>query len=729
MRDGRGRAGTHQSTRSRESVADRDGIAGIDPALIIDAAFRRANVGMAITDEAGHFLEVNDAFCAFLDRSPEELSTLSFQDVTAPEDLVNSATRMRSVAEGTTSGFSIDKRYVTATGEHVWARTTVVAVRDNDGELLRVIAQIEDLTTRHAIEAALARRGSYDDLTGLANRQLFHQRLDDALRLPQRHVQNMALLVVNLDRFHQVNAGLGHLAGDLVLREASARLTALVRGGDLVARLGGDEFALLTYAMRTPMDAVALAVELRRGLARPYWIDGNAVYVSARLGVVASFEDADGETLVQQAAAAAEQAKTLAGGWALHIPGADAPMRDELGLVSDLRRAIADGTVTVAYQPVVDRDGHLRHCEALARWTHPERGAVPPEQFVVLAEQNGLIGALTTHVMTLAAQQTAQWRADGIPVSVAVNLSGTLLATPGLADRIELILAEAGLPAEALTLEITETALADGSNPAILAALDALRTTGIRISIDDFGTGYSSLTYLRQLPVDELKIDRSFILDLDIDTRTERIVRSIIDLAHSLGLTVVAEGVEDEAVRARLLTMGIDYVQGFTIARPAPAQLIVDWLAEHATPTAPVRPLLDDPRGLDILVVDNEAASRTALRARLKQSSHRVTLAHSGAAALAKLKKHMPDVIILNLAVPTPSGVETVARMRDAGYAGPILLFSGSAPDELAATRFPLDVWPVSAADEALLIRLIDGYAQTATVPSAVDAAMAVARR
>ncbi|MDO9175016.1 MAG: EAL domain-containing protein, partial [Actinomycetota bacterium] len=361
------------------------------------------------------------------------------------------------------------------------------------------------------------------------------------------------------------------------------------------------------------------------------------------------------------------------------------------------------------------RDGHLRHLEALARWSHPERGAVPPEQFIVLAEQNGLIESLTMRVMTLALQQTAQWRAAGHPAAIAVNLSATLLADPGLTERIEHALTLAGLPAEALTLEITETALADGSSPAILTALDALRTTGVRISIDDFGTGYSSLTYLKQLPVDELKIDRSFILDLDSDDRTERIVRSIVDLAHSLGLSVVAEGVEDDSVRVRLLGMGIDYMQGFSIARPAPASVITDWLVEHAVATAAERPHLDDPRGLHVLVVDNEAANRTALRKRLRLSSHKVTQAHSGAAALGKLKKTMPDVIVLNMAIPTPTGVETVARLREAGYSGPILLFSGSAPDELAATRFPLDVWPVSAEDEALLIRLIDGYALTPT--------------
>ncbi len=605
----------------------------------------------------------------------------------------------------------MDKRYVTATGRVVWARTTGIAVKDGSGNLLRVIVQIEDLTARRAVAAALSRRESYDELTDLANRRLFYERLHGVLSLSRRSVRSLALLVVNLDRFHQVNAGLGHKAGDLVLREAGRRITAIVRGEDTVSRLGGDEFAVLALGMRTPLDAVALAIDIRHALGRPYWSDGNAVYVSARVGVVTNIDGADGETLVQMAAAATEQARALAGGWSLHTTGADTSSRDELGLVGDIRAAINDGSITVAYQPIVDGAGNLRHLEALARWNHPERGAVPPDQFIVLAEQNGLISALTTHVMTRAVQQTAEWRAMGLPASISVNLSGSLLGEPGLAEQIESILSVAGVPADALTLEITETALAEGSSPHIRAALDTLRRMGIRISIDDFGTGFSSLTYLKQLPLDELKIDRSFILDLDTDIRTERIVRSIIDLAHSLGLTVVAEGVEDEAVGERLRSLGADYLQGYIIATPAPSHMITQWMQGRSIGVADESVRGAAGRALDVLVVDGESTSRTALRKRLRANKHRVLQAHGCAAALKTLACRMPDVIILDHLIPGLAGVETAPRLREAGYAGPILLVSGSAPNELAAARFPLDVWPVSTEDEALLIDLVDGYA------------------
>jgi diguanylate cyclase (GGDEF)-like protein/PAS domain S-box-containing protein len=688
-------------------------VAGLDAAWILDAAFRRADVGMAITDPDGYYLEVNDALCSFVGFSAAELLAMSFRDLTAPEDVAAGVAAMLDLTEGRSSEFWTEKRYRTAAGPQVWARTTGIAVRDASGALRRVIVQIEDLTTRRAVEAALLRRGSYDELTDLPNRGLFYERLASALLLPGRSVRGLALLVVNLDRFRQVNAGLGHAAGDLVLRVVGKRIASTVRGSDLVARLNGDQFAVLAFGMGAPLDVVGLAIAIRHSLGRPYWLDGNAVYVSARVGVVTSFEVDDvGETLVQRAEEATEAARGLAGGWALHTEGADTSSRDELALVGDLRAAIDDGSLTVAYQPVVDREGNLHHVEALARWTHAERGVVQPDQFIVLAEHNGLIAALTARILTTAVEQAARWRAEGMAVPVAVNLSGRLLSDPSLPDQVALILDAAGLPPTALTLELTETAVAEGNGPAIWAVLDALRRTGIRVSIDDFGTGYSSLTYLKQLPVDELKIDRSFILDLHTDLRTERIVRSIIDLAHSLGLSVVAEGVEDVAIFERLRDLGVDLFQGFAICRPSSGSAVGPWLAEHPLVGPRTR---SDVRlgGLDVLIIDNDSPSRAALQRRLRDKKHRVVHAVDVAAARAKLETQMPDVVILNESMPSGAGIATAPLLREAGYAGPILLFSGSAPDDLAAVRHPMDVWPVSADDETLLIGLIDGYAAT----------------
>jgi diguanylate cyclase (GGDEF)-like protein/PAS domain S-box-containing protein len=684
----------------------------VDSRSILDAAFRRAVVGMAITDAGGYYVEVNDTFCSLLGYEPDELLSMSFRDVTAAGDVRVGASAMRDLAEARTSEFRFEKRYVTKLGVAVWARTTGIAVHDESGSLLRVIVQVEDLTGRRASEALLTRRDSLDELTGIANRRTFYERIDQALLLPPRRRRELALLVVNLDRFHQVNAGLGRACGDAVLCEVARRLTAAVRGDDVVSRLASDEFAVLVSGIHAPLDAVALAIDLRRGIGHPYWADGNSVFVSARVGVVTNVEESDSDALVQMAEAAAQEAKKLAGGWALHIEGANTSSRDELGLVSDLRSAITGGALTVAYQPVVDQRGDVQYVEALARWHHPERGSIPPDQFIVLAEHNDLIGALTTLVLTTAVDQVVRWRAVGIGAGVAVNLSGRLLAEPGLATQIAAILNTAGLPASALTLEITETALAEGTNPATHATLNALRETGVRISIDDFGTGYSSLTYLKELPVDELKIDRSFVLGLDTDERTERIVRSIIDLAHSLDLTVVAEGVEDVAIASQLASLGADFLQGYAIARPAPAAMTTEWLQQRST-SAAARTKRDERRGLNVLMVDSQPASRAALRRGLRDRRHKVAQAHSGTAALNTLKKRMPDVVILDHLMPGLNGVETVPRLRAAGYAGPIVLLSGSAPDGVDAARFPLDVWPVSHSDEALLLRLIDGYSLT----------------
>jgi diguanylate cyclase (GGDEF)-like protein/PAS domain S-box-containing protein len=690
------------------------GVAGVDAALVVEAVFRRASVCMAITDQSGTYLEVNDAFCTFLGYSRAELTGKTFTDVTAPQDVIEGAFAMDGLSTGRVDDFSLDKRYVTATGELVWARTTGTAVKDATGDLLRVLVQIDDLTTRRAVEAALDRRASYDELTGLANRGSFYQRLQAALALPPRAVRGVALLVVNLDRFHQVNSGLGHKAGDLILCEAGRRLTAIVRGDDTVSRLGGDEFAVLALGMHDPLHAVALAVDIRDSLKRPYWADGNPIYVSGRVGVVTNVHSVDGETLVQMAAAATEHAKSLTGRWSMHTEGANESSRDQLGFVGDLRQAITDQSLHVAYQPIVDRAGALHHFEALARWNHPERGAVPPDQFIVLAEQNGLIAALTTLVMTRAVQQTAEWRAHGLQASVAVNLSGSLLGEQGLAQQIEGILHTAGLPADALTLEITETALAEGSSPILSAGLAALRATGIRISIDDFGTGYSSLSYLKQLSVDELKIDRSFILDLETDSRTERIVRSTIDLAHSLGLKVVAEGVEDGSVGERLVELGIDYLQGYALARPVSSAATTEWLRAKSVEVVANRARPKAKPALSVLVVDGSPSDRAALRERLRANKHRVLQAQTCEAALHALARRMPDVVILDHMRPNLNGVEIAPRLREAGYAGPILLFNGSQSDNVSAARFPLDVWPVSIEDEALLLDLVDAYATSA---------------
>ena len=702
------------ATAAPPGGADRAAVmAGITGPQLVDAVLRRPNVGMAITDEFGEFLEVNEALCTFLGCRSDELLGRTFRDITAPEDVERSAEELRRLAAGTSTHFCLEKRFVTPSGDRTWGRLTATAVRDDAGRLARVIAEVEDLSPHRALQDALSRQESHDELTGLGNRRVFYERLRAALAHPRPSARRLAVLIVNVDRFRQINAGIGQAAADRILCEVARRLTAVTRGQDSVARMGGDEFAILAVGCATPEEAVALAVLVRRSVGEPYWSDGNAVFVSVRIGVVTAPADGtEAELLIARATVAGQEAKALSGGWAMHVEGSDEAGAGALRFVGDLRAAIDNGELTVAFQPVVDGQGRVHYLEVLARWFHPERGAVPPDQFIVLAEQNGLIKALTTRVLGLAAHQAVRWHAAGMPVSVGVNLSGKLLSDPGLVAHVSQIVASAGLPAKFLTLEITETALAEGSNQVIWDALDALRATGMRVAIDDFGTGYCSLAYLKRLPVDEIKIDRSFIVDLDSDVRTERIVRSVIALAHSLHLPVIAEGVEDEAVATSLLRLGADYLQGYHIARPADARITAEWLQQRS-PTSGGAAGPAESRVLDVLFVHDLAGGAGDVYMRLAERHHRIVEVPSGSAALEHLARAMPDVIVLDHLMPGLTGVETAPRLRAEGYVGPILLFSDFPPEALSEIRFPIDVWPVSKTDETTLLRLIDGYAAT----------------
>ncbi|GAC1602219.1 MAG: hypothetical protein NVS3B21_30270 [Acidimicrobiales bacterium] len=670
---------------------------------------------MAIEDASGLVLEANAALCAFLGYSATELATMNFRQFTHPDDLAGSERELEQFAQGASSDFVLEKRYITATGSTVWGRVTGIAVRGGGGELLRLVVQIEDITEQRVVGAALIRRESFDELTGLVNRRRFYETLRASLADRRRSTRQLAVLVVNVNRFHQLNAGMGQAAADLVLCEVGRRLTAVTRGRDTVGRLGGDEFAVIAAEVASVEEAIALAVKIHSSLAEPYLIAGNSVFVSGRVGIATAPGDGtEAETLIARAIAASTVAKALAGGWATHTDGADAASADELGMVSDLRSAIRAGELTVAYQPIVDGDGRLHCFEALARWSHPTRGPVPPNQFIVLAEQNDLIASLSSLIIHASLRQAAEWGTASTPVRVAVNLSGKLLGHPLLVDGFARALAAADLTPDALTIEITETALAEGGSATIRSSLEGLRSTGIRISIDDFGTGYSSLSYLKTLPVDELKIDRSFITDLESDDRSEQIVRSIVDLAHSLKLAVVAEGVEDDTTAHHLLRLGVDYLQGFGIARPVAAAPTTAWLRNHVSPSVPTKAAAVGCRSMNVLVVDDDIVIRSILRKRLDTRGHRVSQADSGPAAVEAVKEALPDLIVLDHHLPGLSGVETTPLLREAGYGGPIVLFTAATSDEIGAIKFPIDLWPVSKDDTETLMRLVDGYARVA---------------
>ncbi|MDX3643301.1 bifunctional diguanylate cyclase/phosphodiesterase [Streptomyces sp. MB09-02B] len=428
------------------------------------------------------------------------------------------------------------------------------------------------------IARARAEEQLRDPLTGLPNRQWLLERtwtaLDDAERIGARS----ALMLIDLDRFRSVNDTLGHLAGDRLLLQIADRLRVALPRGAEAARLGGDEFAVLLPVADSTTSASRVARNLVAALGSPLDLDGLTLVLEASAGLAVFPDHAlDAEGLLRRADVAMYQAKRDRTGVEVYESKRDSNTPDRLGLLGDLRRALDAHEVELHYQPKVRFDGQVAGLEALVRWVHPERGKVPPDEFIAIAESSGLMPHLTEYVLETALGQVARWRAQGLHVPVAVNVSPRDVHTPGFAGAVAARLARHGVPAGALQLEITEHVLLEDPQRAA-DTLAGLTGHGVKMSLDDFGTGYSSLVHLRRLPVSELKIDRSFVARLAIDNEDAAIVRCTVDLAHSLGLLVVAEGVEDDETWERLRDLGCDAVQGWLVAAAMPPEETTAWL-------------------------------------------------------------------------------------------------------------------------------------------------------
>jgi diguanylate cyclase (GGDEF)-like protein len=412
----------------------------------------------------------------------------------------------------------------------------------------------------------------HDALTGLPNRVLFRERVEQAIHGARRSDAGCTVMLMDLNHFKEINDTLGHHQGDLLLHEVATRLRATLRAGDTVARLGGDEFGIVLQGATAPGDAIAVAEHVLARLREPFLVDSTTLQIGGSIGLAHSPEHGtDVETLMQRADIAMYAAKATSAGYALFEPSQDHHSPRRLTLAAALPGAMERGELRLAYQPKADlRTGGIVGVEALARWEHPELGEIDPAEFVPIAEQTGLIIALTTAVLEAALERVAAWRALGHELSVAVNLSARSFLDERLADEIPLLLAARGLPPSCLELEITESMLMQDPQRARVT-LERLAATGVGLAVDDFGTGYSSLVLLKRLPVDTIKIDRSFVLDMVEDEADEAIVRSTIELAHNLGLRVVAEGVESAEAWMRLAALGCDLAQGFHLAHPLPA--------------------------------------------------------------------------------------------------------------------------------------------------------------
>jgi diguanylate cyclase (GGDEF)-like protein len=429
----------------------------------------------------------------------------------------------------------------------------------------------------------------HDELTALPNRAGFRELVAPALVDAWRDGRSAAVLMLDLDRFKEINDALGHASGDLLLQAVVGRVEAVVGEHTLVARLGGDELALFLQDGGAP-EAMALADRVRATFDEPVPVDGVPLAVSASVGV-ALYPDhgISAELLLQRADVAMYTAKRRRTGVELYDPAVDTNDATRLALVSELREGLEREEIVVHWQPQVDlATGGVVAMEALARWNHPRRGLLLPGDFIAIAEHTGTTRALTTYMLDRAVRQAAAWAAAGTPVAVAVNLSMVDLLDLSLPDEIERLLEREGVEAARLELEITEsTIMADPAR--VRDVVTRLHELGVRLAIDDFGTGYSSLTYLKRLPVDVLKIDRSFVSGMASDESDRAIVRSTVDLAHNLGLTVVAEGVETAALWDELRQLGCDVAQGWHVGHPVPVEDATAFLQAPRAATSPAR--------------------------------------------------------------------------------------------------------------------------------------------
>jgi diguanylate cyclase (GGDEF)-like protein/PAS domain S-box-containing protein len=578
-----------------------------------EAMFAGAHTGMVLIDVDGRVIDSNPAIEKLLGHSHRELQGYPAAEFVHPDDRTAARTAYRRMIEAGEDTLRLHHRFVHRDGEVLWVDVSTSLVPDSDGRKSFAIAIVEDVTQRKKAEAALVsqaalyeHRALHDALTGLANRTLFRDRIDQAVKARRRTDAHAAVMVMDLDGFKEINDSLGHAAGDEVLVELGRRLQSAVRSSDTVARLGGDEFGLLLPNASGPEDVVQTVRRMQAAIEDPIVHQGMTLSLEASIGIALYPDDGpDVEMLLRRADAAMYHAKAEKSGSAFYDSSRIRPDAARLTLMGELRHALDHRELVLYYQPKATlTDGEVHAVEALLRWNHPVRGLVAPGDFIPTAQETGLINPLTRYVIDEALRQCRAWQDDGLRLAIAVNLSARNLLDDELPAVVAGLLERHNVQPQLLELEITESAmLADPMRTKMI--LEQLSAMGIRLSIDDFGIGHSSLGYLKRLPVSEVKIDRSFVMNMERDEDDATIVRSTIDLAHNFGFDVVAEGVESKLVWDRLKDLGCTTAQGYHLSRPVPAPELRAWLLKRRatrditrSPKAPIEARLPDAAGV-----------------------------------------------------------------------------------------------------------------------------------
>ena len=556
--------------------------------------FEGASLGILRLEFNGTTVDANPAMEAMLGLNHDQLVGRRFASHVAPEDVDRFEAMFAELKRPTHRLPDLELRCIHSSGATVWVLLRSVIEPGAGREQGSIVAMVEDISGRKRTELELKRQAEinehqalHDQLTGLPNRTLSSERIGHAILRARRQGTRLAVALVDIDRFKDINDSLGHSVGDRLLVKVGERMGEALRASDTVARLGGDEFGLVLPELSTKDALVPVLDRLQVALERPIQLEDLPIGIEVSIGI-AFYPDhgAEAQTLIQRADVAMYEAKRNGFTHAFYDDTGHAYDVANLTLVAELRRALAEHELVLNYQPKAElASGEITSVEALVRWQHPQRGLVAPDAFIPLAQETSLIGPLTLYVIEEALRQIRAWQQEGVELRVAVNLSTRNLLDRALPKQVAALLERCGVAAELLELEVTETSMLASPTRA-RAVLDELADLGIRLSIDDFGTGYSSLAYLRELPVDEIKIDRSFVMGMVEQAGDAVIVRSTVDLGRNLGLEVVAEGVETAEQWDRLRDLGCDTAQGYYLSRPMPGTEMRAWLRQWRAQTS-----------------------------------------------------------------------------------------------------------------------------------------------